>query len=52
MMSKSSDSVCQPNSQDERYKWAVLLIGRNSVKPWTIARTTTCTMGINVQVEG
>src|ERR1017187_3703195 len=45
-MSKSKPSNCQPNSQEVRYKWAVLDTGRNSVKPWTTARTITCNKGI------
>src|ERR1039457_95121 len=45
-ISKSSPSNCQPKSHEVRYKWAVLDIGRNSVRPWTRARTITCNRGI------
>src|ERR1035438_10104072 len=45
-ISKSNPSSCQPNSHEVRYKWAVLEIGRNSVSPWTTARTITCNKGI------
>src|ERR1039458_9383145 len=45
-ISKSSPSNCHPKSQEVRYKWAVLDIGRNSVSPWTTARTITCNKGI------
>src|ERR1035441_1544573 len=45
-ISKSSPSNRHPKSQEVRYKWAVLDIGRNSVSPWTTARTITCNKGI------
>src|SRR6266702_5226888 len=48
-MSKSRPSTCQLNSQEVRYKWAVLEIGRNSVSPWTNARTITCNKGIRIR---
>ena len=41
MMSNWSVSVCHPNSQEVRYRCAVLEIGKNSVNPWTTARTIT-----------
>src|ERR1035438_5667426 len=45
-ISKSSPSNCHPKSREVRYKWAVLDIGKNSVRPWTMARTITCKRGI------
>src|SRR5579872_4389054 len=48
VISKSSDSAFQPRSQEVRYKCAVLLMGKNSVRPWTTARTITCKRGIDV----
>src|ERR1035438_4713484 len=45
-ISKSSPSNCHPKSHEVRYRWAVLDIGRNSVSPWTTARTITCNKGI------
>src|ERR1017187_9728378 len=45
-ISKSSPSNCHPKSREVRYKWAVLDMGRNSVRPWTMARTITCNRGI------
>jgi len=41
-----------PSSHDVRYKCAVLLTGKNSVSPWTTARTITCNSGIRYQREG
>src|ERR1035437_11079615 len=51
-ISKSSASACHPSSHEVRYKCAVLLIGKNSVSPWTTARTITCKSGIRLQGEG
>src|ERR1017187_8193161 len=48
-ISKASASVYHPSSHEVRYRCAVLLMGTNSVIPWTAARTITCKIGIRYQ---
>src|SRR5579883_936875 len=38
---KAEPGSCHPNKPGTMRKWAVLLIGSNSVMPWTIPKTMT-----------